>query len=62
MHKNQSNPLIWGAWGAIIFAVIAGIAQYLGELGTGGTVWGYGMGGFFWLWVVANIKNRLAKR
>jgi hypothetical protein len=61
MKSKNSNPIIWGAWGGIVAAIIAGIAAYKGEL-PGGTVWGYGMGGFFWLWVVANIKNWLSEK
>lgn len=55
------NPLVWGAWGAILGATIASIAQFYGELGKG-TVFGYAAGAFFWVWVVANIRNKLANR
>lgn len=69
MQKNRNNPLapktansmIWGAWGGIFAAAVALIAQMNGELAQG-TVWGYGMAGFFWLMVVADIRNWLAKR
>ncbi len=62
MQKKEADPLVWGAWGAIIGGAIAAIANAVGELNSGGTVFGYAAGAFFWLWVVANIKNKLASR
>lgn len=61
MQHKEANALIWGAWAGIAAAIIAFAAQANGEL-THGTVWGFGMGGFFWGWVVANVKNWLANR
>lgn len=59
--QNQSNPVIWGAWGGILGGVIAAGAAAAGEP-LGGSVFGYAAGAFFWAWVVANIKNWIAAR
>ena len=61
MQKKEANPLIWGAWGGIVCAAIAMFAEMAGEPIPQST-WGAGMGGFFWIWVVANIRNWLANR
>lgn len=60
-QKKEANPLVWGAWGGIVCAVIALGVQLAGET-LPQTIWQAGMGGFFWLWVVANVKNWLAAR
>lgn len=62
MQKKEANPLIWGAWAGMLGGIVAAIANYNGELPEGGTVWGYAMGAFFWVWAVANFKNWLANR
>lgn len=59
--SKEANPLIWGAWGAIAAGVIAVVAIFAGEA-LPQTVTQAAAGGFFWLWVVANIKNWLASR
>ncbi|GLQ53749.1 hypothetical protein [Devosia nitrariae] len=60
--QKQSQPLIWGAWGGIVGGVAGAIAQYLGELPEGQNAAGLAAGGFFLLWVFANVKNRMASR
>jgi hypothetical protein len=62
IEGQEANPLVWGAWGAIVGGTIAAIAAAYGELHSGATVTGMAAGGFFWLWTVANVKNWLAKR
>lgn len=62
MHQyKEANALIWGAWGGIVCGFIALFAQMAGEP-LPQSVWQAGMGGFFWLWVVANVRNWIASR
>lgn len=61
MQIKQANPEAWGAWAAIGGGTIAAIAEAVGEP-LGGTVFGYAMGAFFWVWAVAHIRNWLANR
>jgi len=58
---KQANSLIWGAWGGIACAVFALILEWIGDP-LPGSVWAYGMSGFFWLWVTAEVRNWLGKR
>lgn len=61
-RRNEANPIIWGAWGGIAAAVIATIAALAQQLQPSQTVWGFGMGGFFWMAAVARIWNWLGRR
>lgn len=61
MQYKEANALIWGAWGGIVCGFIALFAQMAGEP-LPQSVWQAGMGGFFWLWVVANVRNWLASK
>lgn len=60
--QKQSQPLIWGVWGGIVGGIVGVIAQSLGEIPEGQTVTGLAAGGFFLLWVFANVKNWMASR
>lgn len=60
MHQyKEANALIWGAWGGLVCALVALAAQMANEP-IPQTVWGAGMGGFFWVWCVANARNSIA--
>lgn len=59
---KPANPLIWGAWGGLVFAIGGTIASFAGQLSPSQTIFGFGMGGLFWLSVCAEIWNRLGSR
>ena len=60
--RHEANPIIWGAWGGLFGGTVGTIASIAGQLSHSQTAMGFAGGGFFWLWVVANIKNWFAAR
>lgn len=63
---KQSNPLIWGAVGGLIAALLVTLALVFNVktepnplLENPGIA---GAGGFFWGWVAGSVKNWLARR
>lgn len=61
-RRHDANPLIWGARGGIIAALIGTVASFAGQLEPSQTVIGFAAGGFFWMEIVARIWNRLGHR
>ena len=59
---REANPLVWGACGAIVGGTIGAISAAYGALPNGQSVTAFIAGGFFWLWVVALVRNWLGKR
>lgn len=57
----KTNSLVWGAFGSIGMAVFALVVSILGDP-LPGSVFSAGMGGFFWAWVVSEIRNYLSGR
>jgi len=61
-HREPANPYLWAAWLGLAAAIIAFFAAVNGQLHPSQTVWGFGMGGYFWGWVAANAKNTIGHR
>lgn len=56
---KQVDPVIWAVWGGIFGAALGAAAAISGHP-MPQTAIEAGMGGFFWGWVVALIRNKLA--
>lgn len=61
-QRHRANPVIWAACGGIFGAVAGTIASLSGQLPSGQTVFGFTMGGIFWVAVCAQIWNWLGDR
>lgn len=61
---TTSNPLLWGASGALLVVALIGCAGSFGyhphssQMSVGAQI----AGGFFWGWVAGNVKNWLGRR
>lgn len=59
---RDADPLIWGAYGGLVGAVIGSLAVAFDALPDGQNVGGFVAGAFFTAWLAANVRNWLGNR
>jgi hypothetical protein len=59
---KEANPMVWGAWGALVGGIGGTIATVVDAMPDSQAIGGLVAGGFFWLFVTAQIRNWLASR
>jgi uncharacterized membrane protein len=60
---KQANSIIWGSVGALIGAIAAALSQFVpGMAPMPQTIGQAALGGFFFGWVAAEVRNWMARR